>query len=361
MNSTDNRPRSVLECVRPDGALDARKFAAYQQRQGDETLARLRAAVERVDEAAEVPPSRKRSRSSIGGLSYVEIETGHTVKLEPTESTWYKLYVSGRPAEAHGLAKFRRRFRLPYDKYLELVADAKAQGWFPRAGKADALGKVGAPLELLILGALRYLGRGWTFDDLEESTAISAESHRVFLHDFVKIGATVLFEKYVVMPTTRDLAETCMREYEEAGMPGALGSGDATHITMEKCSARLKNSHMGGKSTFPTVAFNMTVNHRRRILHTSPGLPGRWNDKTLQLFDDLFRGIEDGSILGVGSVAHFLCVFLNALTLAFMDVSRTLNLSCTKMGPTGLWPFGTAASGFSWTTATWSTARCSRP
>lgn len=96
MNSTDNRPRSVLECVRPDGALDARKFAAYQQRQGDETLARLRAAVERVDEAAEVPPSRKRSRSSIGGLSYVEIETGRTVKLEPTESTWYKLYVSNR-------------------------------------------------------------------------------------------------------------------------------------------------------------------------------------------------------------------------------------------------------------------------
>ena len=309
MNSTDNRPRSVLQCTRPGGGLDARKFAAYQQWQGDETLARLRAAADRVDEAAEVLPPSKRKRSSIGGLSFVEIETGRIVKLAPTDSNWYKLYVSGRPAEAHGLAKFRRRFRLPYHKYLELVADAKAQDWFPRVGKADALGKVGAPLELLILGALRYLGRGWTFDDLEESTAISAEVHRVFLHHFVKIGATVLFEKYVVMPTTRELAETCMREYEEAGMPGALGSGDGTHITMEKCSARLKNSHLGGKSTFPTVAFNMTVNHRRRILHTSPGLPGRWNDKTLQLFDDLFRGIEDGSILGVGSVAP--CSFLS--------------------------------------------------
>jgi len=133
MNSTDNRPRSVLECTRPGGGIDARKFAAYQQRQGDETIARLRAAADRVDEAAEVPAPRKRNRSSIGGLSYEEIETRRIVKLAPTDSNWYKLYVSGRPAEVLGLDKFRRRFRLPYNKYLELVADAKAQDWFPRA------------------------------------------------------------------------------------------------------------------------------------------------------------------------------------------------------------------------------------
>jgi hypothetical protein len=36
-------------------------------------------------------------------------------------------------------------------------------------------------------------------------------------------------------------------------------------------------------------------------------------------------------------------------------------LNCTKTGPTGSWPFWTAASGFSRTTAIWSTARCSRP
>ena len=55
MNSTDNRPRSVLQCTRPGGGLDARKFVAYQQRQGDETLARLRAAADRFYEAAESP------------------------------------------------------------------------------------------------------------------------------------------------------------------------------------------------------------------------------------------------------------------------------------------------------------------
>ena len=44
-----------------------------------------------------------------------------------------------------------------------------------------------SPLELLILESLRYLGRGYTFDDLEVCTAISEELHRVFFHQFIKI------------------------------------------------------------------------------------------------------------------------------------------------------------------------------
>ena len=37
-----------------------------------------------------------------------------------------------------------------------------------------------SPVELLVLGSLRYLGCGWTFDDCEESTAIDKEVHRRF-------------------------------------------------------------------------------------------------------------------------------------------------------------------------------------
>ena len=62
MNLTDNRPRTMLQCIRPGGGIDVRKFAAYQQRQSDETLARLRGAADRIDEAAEVLPPSKRSK-----------------------------------------------------------------------------------------------------------------------------------------------------------------------------------------------------------------------------------------------------------------------------------------------------------
>ena len=82
------------------------------------------------------------------------------------------------------------------------------------------------------MGSLRYLGRGWTFDDCEESTAISEEVHRTFSHQFILIGSTVLFDRYVLTPRTRtkEDVENHMEEFKLAGLPGACGSSDATCI-----------------------------------------------------------------------------------------------------------------------------------
>jgi hypothetical protein len=54
-------------------------------------------------------------------------------------------------------------------------SEASSGGYMKRwkDGATAANKKPAAPLCLLLLCALRYLGRGWTFDDLEESTAIS--------------------------------------------------------------------------------------------------------------------------------------------------------------------------------------------
>jgi hypothetical protein len=45
-----------------------------------------------------------------------------------------------------------------------------------------------------------YLGRGFTFDDCEECTAISEDVHRVFFHEFINVGSTTLFDRYVITP-----------------------------------------------------------------------------------------------------------------------------------------------------------------
>ncbi|KAI2488756.1 Plant transposon protein [Fragilaria crotonensis] len=50
-----------------------------------------------------------------------------------------------------------------------------------------------SPIELLLLHSLRYLGRGWTFDDMCNVTYISRDVHRKFFHQFVKFGALVLY------------------------------------------------------------------------------------------------------------------------------------------------------------------------
>lgn len=213
-------------------------------------------------------------------------------------SNWYRCYVEQSercmdPRKKRG-KKFRRRFRMPMKCFRELMGIIRDEIWFDKAEKPNALGQDGAPLELLVLGALRYLGRGWTFDDLEDATGISEETHRRFFHNFIKACRLHLFPKYVVEPTSAEEIADAMAEFAEAGFDGCIGSADATHIIMEKCSSRLKNQHTGGKLSQTARAFEITVNHRRRILSTTVGFPGRWNDKTIVRFDSFINRIHRG-------------------------------------------------------------------
>jgi Plant transposon protein len=131
---------------------------------------------------------------------------------------------------------------------------------------------------------------------LEESTGISEESHRRFFHLFVKACKENLYPKYVVEPSTAEEIADSMKEFSDAGFNGCIGSADATHVIMEKCTARLKNQHSGGKLAQSARAFEITVNHRRRILSTTQGFPGRWNDKTIVRFDGFINRIHRGQL-----------------------------------------------------------------
>jgi hypothetical protein len=52
-----------------------------------------------------------------------------------------------------------------------------------------------------------------------------------------------------------------------------------------------------GKEKNPTRTYNATVDHHRKFLNVTPGHPGRWNDKTLVLFDEYVQKIRNGEIL----------------------------------------------------------------
>jgi hypothetical protein len=159
------------------------------------------------------------------------------------------------------------------------------------------IGSPSSPISILILSALRYLGRSWTLDDLQEATCISEEVICVFLHRFLDYGSTVLYERWVTSPTLYGEARTHIKEYEMAGFPGAVGSTDATHVLLERVSNRNRQAHLGFKSSHTARAYNITVNHRRQILSTTSGHPARWNDKTLQLFDPFMEQLHQGKIL----------------------------------------------------------------
>ena len=98
-------------------------------------------------------------------------------------------------------------------------------------------------------------------------------------------------------PETEEEVKDHMSEFKAATFDGCIGSVDVTHIIMEKCYARLKNQNLGGKDSHTTRAYQLVVNHRRQMLATTVGFPGRWNDTTIVRFDDFITNIQRSNYL----------------------------------------------------------------
>jgi hypothetical protein len=168
----DTRPTSLAECIDDDG-LKPFSYIRYCQRRSDESesLAQFLESVLHApledddddDEAAAIaiakPPKKRAMQGSV--LDYVD-ENGRLVSSSPTETPWYRMYVASDPTKVRSKhnrqeKKFRRRFRLPYQNYKDLVEKVKAApDIFGRWMKPQS-----SPIELLVLGALRYLGRAF--------------------------------------------------------------------------------------------------------------------------------------------------------------------------------------------------------
>jgi len=184
---------------------------------------------------------------------------------------------------------------------LDMISSKKSEGLFDRWTQHDnscyaerennKKYKKVSPIEILLLGSLRYLGRGWTFDDVRDVTYISRDFHEKFFHQFVTFGVTVLYPTNESVPQTVEELQDCENEYDIAGFPGCIGSTDATHIPLEKVCVSLRQAHLGFKSKSTMRTYNLTCNHRRKILHTTSGHPGRWNDKTLVRFDSFMSNL----------------------------------------------------------------------
>jgi hypothetical protein len=86
---------------------------------------------------------------------------------------------------------------LPYPSYKDLLHQITYDNRFERWCGHKWNGKKSSQVQLLLLGTLRYLGRGWMFDDIEEQTAISVSVHRNFSTNLLSSG-TPLFILYML-------------------------------------------------------------------------------------------------------------------------------------------------------------------
>lgn len=138
-----------------------------------------------------------------------------------------------------------------------------------------------------------------TFDDIEESTAVGKDVHRVFLHhsSLCLLWEYSACEEVYCSSMSSEEAATYAVKFAKAGFPGCVGSTDCTHISTEKCEYNLKNNHLGAKSSQTTRSYCLTANHRGHVLHSTQGGPGRWNDQTMVTYDSFVSGLQDGTVL----------------------------------------------------------------
>jgi hypothetical protein len=112
-------------------------------------------------------------------LSYViDKKTSEPRPGKPHDSLWWIKYVTFQKLMTPQMHyEFRICFRMPFDSWHLLVQRLEENELFAQwhYGSTDAVGKPSSPIELLSLGALRYIGRKHTFDGLEELTFITSE------------------------------------------------------------------------------------------------------------------------------------------------------------------------------------------
>ena len=174
-------------------------------------------------------------------------------ELKPEDTLWYLLYVENPPHNERMSKLFKLRFRMPYSSFLELTDELSVHPIFERWQKCDAVGDKPSNMKLLLLGALRYIGRGWTLDDLHEANGISVDVNDYFLKCFIEYGSSVLYKKHVVHPSISIHVSEREKLFKLASLNGCIGSTDATHIPMLSCPFWASNNHKGFKLDKPAI------------------------------------------------------------------------------------------------------------
>ena len=185
--------------------------------------------------------------------------------------------------------KFRKRFRVPFVFFEEICSSMEQEGYYEGGRCQNGWPRV--PLELLVLGSLRVLGAGCSFDIVEEATNVSYVTHRNFFHDVFLQWGKGLGNTLIKFPKTEEEIRHVVGLFERVGHPGCVGSVDCVHIVWDKCPAGFLLA-CKGKEKLPTLAFQCVVSHTKKILSVSQFFAGATNDKTIARFDEAIKMVR---------------------------------------------------------------------
>ncbi|CAM9919969.1 unnamed protein product [Pylaiella littoralis] len=110
-------------------------------------------------------------------------------------------------------------------------------------------------------------------------------------HKFCKNFAKEMFEEHIYLPTGTYQDEV-MDCYRKLGFTTAIGSTDVTHVGWGMCPFTLGRSFTGEEG-FPTLAFEVTVDHAGRAIGVTQEFTGATNDKTIVRYDTAVQTIRN--------------------------------------------------------------------
>ena len=238
------------------------------------------------DDDDEDEPSAKKSRNGSPREDY-------------WNSVWGRMLLN--PAiedpESFVAKKFRRRFRVPYPLFKDVILPQCIEH-----NIFDVRRKSSIPIEIKIMISLRVLGRDAVADSCAELSSVKESTCNYLFKKFVVNYSRVFYDNYVYFPKGSELLDI-MEVYRRLGFPGCVGSIDCTHIKWAACNTDNKWKATG-KEGFPTLSFEAIVSHDRRCLHISVAFLESYNDITISKNDECVRKIVAGSLADVEYILY---------------------------------------------------------
>ncbi|CAN0217373.1 unnamed protein product [Scytosiphon promiscuus] len=146
-------------------------------------------------------------------------------------------------------------------------------------------------LSLQVLGVLKVLAGGNSFQDVATFSSMSVTTAEQSFHHFCKEFSQGLWDTWVKLPVGEDLDQV-EHIYRKCGFPGAVGSVDCTHFKWDGCPFSEQRIHKG-KEGYASVVVEAMCDHAGRILSATKSYPGAENDVTVIARDKSVWRIRD--------------------------------------------------------------------
>lgn len=95
---------------------------------------------------------------------------------------WKDDYLGRKPR--YNLRDFRLRFRVPRALFFKIVEYLLAFNYPIWSTRVNAANRKGDPTELKVMDCLRYLGTGRSFQEMDDSARMTAETLRYYIKHF---------------------------------------------------------------------------------------------------------------------------------------------------------------------------------